>query len=278
MRPEQGAAMNSTAEAGKGSVLYMSHGGGPMPLFGDPDHAKMINFMRSLSGKIEKPEAILVFSAHWEESVPTILGAANPPLLYDYYGFPDEAYSLKYALPGNPALAKRIHAMFSDAGIDSAIDTVRGFDHGVFVPLMLMHPEGTIPTIQISLIKGLAPARHIAMGKALKGLLKENILVIGSGFSFHNMREFSRNAVSITDTKNDLFQDSLIEYCTKRTSAKDIEAGLAGWEHIPGARYCHPREEHVLPLHVCFGLAQKPGTLVFDDYILGKRAVAFSWD
>mgnify|MGYP001157868840 FL=1 len=270
--------MIRTAEADKGSVLYVSHGGGPLPLFGDPGHAKMIDFMRGLSGKIGKPDAILVFSAHWEESVPTILGTANPPLLYDYYGFPDEAYSLQYALPGNPELARRIHAMFSDAGIDSKIDTVRGFDHGVFVPLMLMQPEGTIPTIQISLIKGLDPARHIAMGKALKGLLQENILIIGSGFSFHNMRQFSRNAGSIADPKNDLFQDSLIEYCTKRTSAKDIEAGLAGWEHIPGARYCHPREEHVLPLHVCFGLAQKPGTLVFDDYILGKRAVAFSWD
>jgi aromatic ring-opening dioxygenase catalytic subunit (LigB family) len=121
------------------------------------------------------------------------------------------------------------------------------------------------------------PAEHIALGKALQELKHENILVIGSGFSFHNMKAFSWQGVKTTDPANDGFQNWLIEACTSPIHQSKREHHLIEWEKAPSARYCHPREEHLLPLHVYLGLAGKPAKVIFDDYILGKRAVAFLW-
>jgi aromatic ring-opening dioxygenase catalytic subunit (LigB family) len=132
--------------------------------------------------------------------------------------------------------------------------------------------------LQLSLLRGLDPAAHIALGKALQPLMAENILVIGSGFSFHNMGAFSWQGENVPDPANDAFQDWLIEVvCTGSLSQVEREQRLIEWQKAPSARYCHPREEHLLPLHVCQGMADKPGLVIFNDYILGKRGVAFRW-
>ena len=150
----------------------------------------MVEFMTGLPEKIKRPDSILVISAHWEENDATLLGAQNPPMFYDYYGFPPEAYEINYPAPGNPGLADRITNLLSADHIPARIDPARGFDHGSFIPLKLMYPQADIPTLQLSLLRGLDPAKHIALGKSLRCLLNENILVIGSGFSFHNLNAF----------------------------------------------------------------------------------------
>ena len=142
---------------------------------------------------------------------------------------------------------------------------------------MLMYPEADIPTLQLSLLRGLDPAAHLALGDSLRELVKDNILVVGSGFSFHNMAEFQWQAGDARDPANDAFQDWLIETCTTPLSPDEREQRLLEWEKAPAARYCHPREEHLLPLHVCQGMAGSPGKVIFDDTILGKRGVAFQW-
>jgi len=261
----------------KGSVVYLSHGGGPLPLLRDESHYSMIKFMNLLAQKIQKPEAIIVISAHWEESIVSIIGSKNTSLLYDYYGFPPETYALNYNLPGNPELVKTIQDILVTMNIEVKEENNRGFDHGVFIPLMLMYPEGNIPTVQISLIKGLNPETHINLGKALKKILEKNVLIIGSGFSFHNMNAFTFSKKSETDKQNDAFQNKLIEICECKTSVSESEKALIRWEKLPFARYCHPREEHLLPLHVCFGLTEKKGNVIFDDNILGKRAISVLW-
>jgi aromatic ring-opening dioxygenase catalytic subunit (LigB family) len=141
----------------------------------------------------------------------------------------------------------------------------------------MMYPRADIPSLQLSLLRGLNPSAHIALGKALRELKNENILVIGSGFSFHNMRAFSWQGMETPDRANDLFQNWLIEVCTGSLPQPEREKRLIEWEKAPHARYCHPREEDLLPLHVCFGMADKPARLIFDDKILGKRSVAFLW-
>jgi len=258
-------------------IVYFSHGGGPLPLLGDPGHRAMVDFMRQLPAQLRKPDAILVISAHWEESAATLLGAKAPPMFYDYYGFPAEAYKVTYPAPGSPGLAHRIAELLAKNEVPSAIDPQRGFDHGLFIPLMLMYPEADIPSLQLSLLRGLSPAAHIALGKALRELMQENILVIGSGFSFHNMRAFTWDGMGAPDPANDAFQDWLIETCTGPLPQPERGQRLIEWEKAPSARYCHPREEHLLPLHVCLGMADKPARVVFDDRILGKRGVAFLW-
>ena len=257
-------------------VVYFSHGGGPLPILGDPGHQAMIEFMRRLPGELRTPKAILVISAHWEERVPTLLGAPRPPMLYDYYGFPQEAYRITYPAPGDPALAARILEALRAAGMEGGIDPERGFDHGHFIPLKMMYPQADIPSIQLSLVRGLDPAAHLALGKALRALGEDDILVIGSGFSFHNLRAFTWQGTE-KDARNDSFQDWLIDTCTSSRPQDERERLLLGWEEAPAARYCHPREEHLLPLHVCLGMAGTSARTVFDDYIAGKRAVAFRW-
>jgi len=261
----------------KARIVYFSHGGGPLPILGDPSHRAMIDFMTDLPKRLPRPEAILVISAHWEENAATLIGARNPPMFYDYYGFPDQAYEIKYPAPGSPELAQRVAGLLKKNNIPVKIDEQRGFDHGLFIPLKLMYPQADIPSLQLSLLTGLSPSRHIALGKALGELMQENVLVIGSGFSFHNLRAFMWGGADAPDPANDAFQDWLIEACTGKTSAVEREQNMVDWERAPSARYCHPREEHLLPLHVCLGLAGKPAEVVFDDRILGKRSVAFLW-
>jgi 4,5-DOPA dioxygenase extradiol len=269
--------LNQNDPQQKASIVYFSHGGGPLPILGDSGHKAMVDFMIHLPSQLKKPDAILVISAHWEESVATLLGAQSPTMFYDYYGFPDAAYEINYPAPGNPDLANRIAGLLNNKKIPARVDPQRGFDHGLFIPLKLMYSQATIPSIQLSLLRGLDPTAHLDLGKALCELTQENILIVGSGFSFHNMREFSMKGKNTPDSANDAFQNWLIEVCTGSISPSEREQRLIDWRKAPSAYYCHPREEHLLPLHVCLGMANKAANVIFDDYILGKRGLAFLW-
>jgi aromatic ring-opening dioxygenase catalytic subunit (LigB family) len=269
--------MDGDKMVNKIQIVFFSHGGGPLPILGDESHASMVEFMRCLPSKIKRPESIIVISAHWEEQQITVTGSGSPSLFYDYYGFPDEAYQIDYPAPGNQFLANEIADLFKQHQITVKIDHERGFDHGLFIPLKLMYPDADIPSIQISLLSSLSAKEHIATGKVLKELSNKNVLIIGSGFSFHNMNLFSWNSSNKPDPHNDLFQDWLIDTCTTPIPFDECKHRLINWEEAPSARYCHPREEHLLPLHVCAAIAEKPADLVFDDYILGKRSIALLW-
>jgi aromatic ring-opening dioxygenase catalytic subunit (LigB family) len=267
--------MEHRSPENQAQIVYFSHGGGPLPILGDPGHKAMVDFMTLLPSQLRHPDAIIVISAHWEEIPATLMGAQNPVMFYDYYGFPDKAYEITYPAPGSPELANRVMGLLQGNNIPARIDPQRGFDHGLFIPLKLMYPDADIPSLQLSLLRGLDPAAHLALGRALRGLIQENILVVGSGFSFHNMRAFSWQGIGAPDPANDAFQNWLIEVCTAPMPQSEREQRLVEWQNAPSARYCHPREEHLLPLHVCLGMAGKPAQLIFDDQILGKRAVAF---
>jgi aromatic ring-opening dioxygenase catalytic subunit (LigB family) len=259
------------------NIVYFSHGGGPLPILGDSGHQAMINFMTHLPDQLPKSEAILVISAHWEQPQPTILGAAKPPMFYDYYGFPPAAYKINYPAPGHPELANQIVSLLQQAGMKARVDLKRGFDHGLFIPLSLMYPSAEIPAIQISLVDGLSPALHIELGKILGQIAIDNLLVIGSGFSFHNMSAFFHHDPGMISPRNEAFQDWLVETITAEMLPSERESRLTAWEAGPYARYCHPREEHLLPLHVCAGMAERSGRVLFDDRIMGVRCVAFGW-
>jgi 4,5-DOPA dioxygenase extradiol len=261
-----------------GSVLYLSHGGGPLPLLGDGAHKEMITLLKKVTPDLGNPSAILVISAHWEENKPTITSGASPSLIYDYYGFPEESYAIEYPAPGAPMLANKIFGLLQSHGIDASLTDQRGFDHGLFVPLKIMYPDANIPCVQLSLVKGLRTDEHIRIGKALAGLLEENVLVIGSGFSFHNLRAFFGPSTMETQSMNEAFEQWLIDTCSNRQlSEPEREHRLVNWESAPAARYCHPREDHLLPLHVCYGIAGAPARQVFRFEIMGKKASAYLW-
>lgn len=261
-----------------GQIIYFSHGGGPLPVLDDSSHDNMIQFMKSLPQKIKRPDSIIVISAHWEEDIVTIQSGREPEIMYDYYGFPEPAYDIKYPCKGDRDLALKIAGLFRKNGIEYRVDDNKSYDHGSYIPLKIMYPNADIPVLQISLHNNLDPLTHLNIGHALRPLLEENILIIGSGFSFHNMRQFDFAGKNIKDSLNNEFQDKLIEICCNEKDEEKKWEYLIKWGNIPGARYCHPREEHLLPLLVCVGLSKDVGTKVFDDYILGKRATAFLWE
>lgn len=259
-------------------VLFIPHGGGPLPLLGDKNHQHLVNFLQEISPSLGQPSAIIVISAHWEENIFTITSGKAPSLIYDYYGFPEESYQIQYPSPGSPELADKIFKLLHQNGIKSNLNNQRGFDHGLFVPLKIMFPAAKIPCVQISLLHSLDPAAHIEMGNALSALRNEKVLFIGSGFSFHNLKAFFASNNGAHDAKNVAFENWLIDTCTNSGfSANERASRLIHWRDAPYADYCHPREEHLLPLHVCSGLSDSPAKLVFDGEILGKRASAFLW-
>jgi len=232
-------------------------------------------YLRSIPSTLpEKPLALLVISAHWERPVPTILIADRPGLLFDYYGFPPETYRLTYPAPGAPELGHRVKVLLTGAGIDCDADEKRDYDHGIFVPLKVAFPEADIPILQLSLVAGLDPARHIAIGRALAPLRDENVAIIGSGLSFHNLSALSDPAAS---APSEAFDDWLTEtLCTGPVSAREDQ--LAQWDAAPFARICHPREEHLLPLMVAAGAAAgDAGRHVFSGKIWGKAVSAYQF-
>ncbi|MFT6915339.1 MAG: 4,5-DOPA dioxygenase extradiol [Motiliproteus sp.] len=259
-------------------ILFISHGAGPMPLLGDPGHRELVERLTEIAGTLPKPSAILVISAHWEASVPTLTSGANPPLIYDYTGFTQEAYEIEYPCPGEPALAGQIHGLLEQAGIPARLDAQRGFDHGLFVPLTLMYPQADIPCVQLSLVDSLDAGTHLAIGRALQALDYDNLLVLGSGFSFHNMRAFFTPNTADIQARNQAFEDWLEATCSDATMDESQRAErLLHWDRAPDARFCHPREEHLLPLHVCCGLAGKPSDSHSSVTVLGKKSGMFYW-
>lgn len=257
-------------------VAFLPHGGGPWPFadLGVPrdEHDALAGYLDRVRAlpKVQ-PKALLVISAHWEERVPTVMTAPKPPMLFDYYGFPDETYRVSWPAPGAPELARRVRELLTAAGIESAEDAQRGFDHGTFVPLMLTYPNADIPTIQLSLKAGLDPAEHLALGRALAPLRDEGVFIIGSGMTFHNMRAFrSRGGGSVAET----FDKWLREAATADVGVRDQQ--LAAWSSAPAARDAHPREEHLIPLLVVAGAAGADrGVLDYNGTYYGLRLSAY---
>jgi aromatic ring-opening dioxygenase catalytic subunit (LigB family) len=256
-------------------VVYVPHGGGPWPFVelgfsSRGEDEALSGYLRSLSSVTPSPpRALLVVSAHWEAPAPTVMTGERPPLYFDYYGFPPESYRLTWPAPGDPRLAARTRALLADAGILSAEDAERGFDHGTFVPLKLTYPDAEIPTVQLSLKSGLDPSDHLAIGRALAPLRDEGVLIVGSGMSYHNMRGFGGAGAAASQ----VFDAWLRETTVLDSEARDRR--LAAWTEAPSARQVHPREEHLLPLMVVAGAAGGDrGSVAFEGSFAGVRISA----
>jgi len=259
-------------------VLFLPHGGGPLPLLNDPSHHELIRFIESVSHNIPRPRSILVVTAHWEENQPAITAQAHPDLVFDYYGFPPEAYTIEYPAAGDPDLAVAIADLLTTAGFQPKLEMQRGFDHGTFVPLKLLYPLADIPVVQLSLLQSLDPAAHIHMGQSLASLREQGVLIIGSGMSFHNMRAFFSPGPTVL-SRGQLFDDWLINCLTGDLSFTEKSQLLTHWTTAPEARFCHPREEHLLPLLVCLGAAKiTPKAQVnFSGLLFNTPISAFIW-
>ncbi|KQP14049.1 class III extradiol ring-cleavage dioxygenase [Pseudorhodoferax sp. Leaf267] len=265
-------------------TYFISHGGGPWPWVPEmrSRYAQLEAALADMPRQIgRKPAAVLMVSAHWEEAAFTVQAHPQPPMLYDYGGFPPHTYQVRYDAPGAPALAQRVQGLLQAAGLPAGIDAQRGFDHGMFSPMVAIYPQADVPTVQLSLLRGLDPSAHLALGRALAPLRGEDVLIVGSGLSYHNLRAFGPQAAAPSKAFDDWLDRTVVG-----SAPAERTQGLIDWERAPAARLAHPREEHLLPLMVAVGAAEGEaavrvyheqafmGGLAVSSYRLGDAANA----
>jgi aromatic ring-opening dioxygenase catalytic subunit (LigB family) len=269
--PESLAAMPSA----RLPTYYLPHGGGPCFFMEwDPPDTwnRMAALLQGLIATLDtKPAAVVVVSGHWEDPGFAVGTAEHPPLLFDYYGFPEHTYRLTYPAPGDPALAQQVRGLLAEAGFATREEAERGFDHGVFVPFKLLLPEADVPIVQLSLRQDLDPAAHIAAGLALAPLRDAGVLIVGTGMSFHNLRAFGPGAAAPSAA----FDAWLVDAATAPDPQTRNER-LTHWRDAPAARIAHPREEHLLPLMVAAGAAgDDVGRRIYTDHVMGATLSAY---
>jgi aromatic ring-opening dioxygenase catalytic subunit (LigB family) len=269
-------------------TYFLSHGGGPWPWMKesrpgayDQLEASLHAVRRELG---EAPRAVLMISAHWEADRFLLSSAAHPAMVYDYSGFPAHTYRIRYDAPGAPALAETVRNMIEQGGLASGVDPRRGFDHGTFSLMHTIYPEAEMPLVQLSLRSDLDPSAHIRVGELIAPLRDQGVLIVGSGFSFHNTRGIMSGGGAETSAAFDQWlNDSLVD-----SQPDERRQRLLHWSAAPAARAAHPREDHLLPLMVAVGAAgDDVGTRVYyeqafmgsvtaSSYRFGTPAVAWS--
>ena len=252
----------------KTPALYIGHGA-PMLL----DDALWTSQLKEVAGRIERPTAILIVSAHWESAPITLSNpTANTPLVYDFSGFDRKFYEMTYNSPDATALAAKVTALMPKT--ESVAQSNRGLDHGAWVPLRVMYPDADIPVLQMSMPTS-DPGTLMTIGRRLQPLRDEGVLIIGSGFMTHGLpyiRDWSPQAQAPT------WSSEFDTWAAEAIARGDIDA-LASYKDIaPGVRYAHPTVEHFTPLFITLGAATDnniaPETLI-DGYFMGlsKRSI-----
>jgi 4,5-DOPA dioxygenase extradiol len=205
---------------------------------------------KALGRRLPKPRAILISSAHWETELPMLTGTPKPETIHDFYNFPEPLYRLRYPAPGAPELAQRAQALLKSAGVGASIDGARGLDHGAWAPLLYAYPEHDIPVVQISVQPALGPRHHLHLGKMLRPLADEGVLMVGSGHMTHNLRDWSRGA-----GKAQPYARDFAEWVKEKIEQHDFDALVDYRSRSPHGVRAHPTDEHFLPLFFALGAA-----------------------
>ncbi len=233
--------------------LFISHGAPTLVLEDCPAR----RFLAGLGQTLPRPEAIVVMSAHYETDVPTVSAAQNPETIHDFRGFPDALYEMQYPARGAPEVAARVHQLLFATGFDPQIEQNRGFDHGIWNPLMLIYPDAEIPVVPLSIQPNESPKYHIAIGRALSPLRDEGILLIGSGSITHNLKCFFSGSYEL-DSPAETFARDFADWIAERISVGDKDALAAAPDTWPGGRENHPTDDHILPLYFAVGASSSP--------------------
>jgi 4,5-DOPA dioxygenase extradiol len=248
-------------------ALYLGHGA--PPLLDDPLWSGQL---AGLATDLPRPQAILIVSAHWE-SAPVMLSAEGAPLVYDFGGFAERYYRMTYATPSATALAERVAAMMP-ASEPVHQHASRGLDHGAWVPLKIMYPDGDIPVLQMSLPTS-DPVRLLTLGERLRPLRDEGVLIIGSGFLTHGLPFLTEFRI---DAAAPGWSQDFDAWAGEALARGDVDALASYQSQAPGMPYAHPTVEHYTPLFVTLGAAtdpEAPGEQLFEGFWMGlsKRSL-----
>lgn len=232
-------------------AVFLSHGAPTLVLTEAPART----FLQALGPSLGRPAAILAVSAHWETEHPAVTAVATNRTLHDFAGFPEELYRLTYPAPGSPALAQSVAEALAGAGLPCRIDRQRGLDHGVWVPLMLMYPSADVPVVQLSIQSHLGPEHHRQLGRAMRGLRAQDVLILASGSFTHNLSEFRHHRL---DDPAPAWVDAFAAWFDAALADGRCADLLAYRRLAPFAARNHPTEEHLLPLFVALGAGSEP--------------------
>jgi 4,5-DOPA dioxygenase extradiol len=232
-------------------TLFVSHGAPSSPITDSPTR----DFLAAQGSRRGRPRAILIISAHYLASRPTLTAHPQPETIHDFYGFPESLYALRYPAPGDPGLARAVAERLTGAGIPVELDPERGLDHGAWTPLMTMYPAANVPVVQLSLVRGEGTAYHHRLGEVLRGLGGDDILVVGSGGISHNLRALDWGA-GIASAAPLPWVSAFTRWMAERTEAGDLEALLDYRSRAPHAVQNHPTDEHLLPFYVALGASE----------------------
>lgn len=228
--------------------LFLSHGAPTLPFTDTPART----FLSQFGGKLARPKAILVISAHWGTAVPTVNAVDRNETIHDFGGFPRALYELRYPAPGSPGFAARVSELLRGSGFDCRIDRSRGLDHGAWVPLLLMYPQAEVPVLQLSVQPNLGTEHHLLMGRALSPLRQEGVLIIGSGSLTHDLSEFRGQDAN---DPSQPWVDAFADWFHSALSTGRTDELLDYRRQAPFAIKNHPSEEHLLPLYAALGAA-----------------------
>jgi aromatic ring-opening dioxygenase catalytic subunit (LigB family) len=250
-------------------TYYLSHGGGPWPWMKSQTGSTFDRLERSLveiRREIgELPRAVLVVSGHWESDRFLATSSAHPPMVYDYYGFPEEMYRIRYDAPGAPALAAKVEGLLSRGGLTSGLDPAQGFDHGTFSLMKTLYPDATMPIVQLSLRNDYDPAAHLEVGRLIAPLRDAGVLILGSGSSYHDLRGMRGSGGPASRTFDGWLEETLVG-----VDSNERHRRLMDWTSAPAAREAHPQEDHLMPLMVAVGSAgEDVGARIYhqDDFM-----------
>jgi 4,5-DOPA dioxygenase extradiol len=265
-RASTGPTTPEPATTGRMPAIYLSHGAPPLA-----DDAIWPGQLAAWAAKLPKPASVLMVSAHWE-AAPLALGATSTvPLVYDFWGFPEKYYTVRYPAPGAPDLAGDVRKLLRAAGTPVEDIPDRGLDHGAYVPLVEMYPDADVPVLQVSM-PTLDPEGLYQIGRKLAPLRDQGVLIVGSGFFTHNLRAMSLDGqVSPVMSEFDHWGQEALAH-------GDLDSLLDFQHKAPAARQAHPRTEHFAPLFVTLGAADGDLTAarsVIDGFWLGlaKRSI-----
>lgn len=245
-------------------AVFITHGSPTMPL--DPCPAR--DFFAGLGGLLPRPRAILCLSAHWESQRPGVSAHPEPPTIHDFYGFPEDLHRMQYPAPGAPDLAVRVGELLDGAGPGCDLDPDRGLDHGAWAPLRLAWPEADIPVAQLSVQTRLGPQHHLDLGRALRPLREEGVLLLASGSATHNLRDFGRYPLDAPPVP---YAAAFAAWLDDAVACGDRRALAAALDEAPEARRNHPSPEHYYPLLVAAGAGadDRGGDRLHDSYTYG---------
>lgn len=250
-------------------TLFVGHGN---PMNAIMENNPFNQGFADITQTFAKPKAILVISAHWYSSRLQVTSGQNPPMIYDFHGFPEELHQVQYPASGSPELARKVSELLAPETVE--MNAERGFDHGAWAVLKHLYPNADIPVIQLSLNRTKPAEWHFELAKKLRPLREQGVLILASGGIVHNLGAISWPHINQIGAGYD-WAFEFRELINQAIRNNDTDALIHYEQHGTAARLSVPSPDHYLPLLYVMALRDEDDeiTLFNDELIAGSLSM-----